>query len=260
MSNSIAYPLAFLHFVKCSIAKLICSRPVAVLITAITGNRIRYRGGIVVDTSGNQVSGYLKCMLFWRMYEKAEAQSILKYVTSQYDVVELGSSIGVVGCIAGKVKGDRRMLCVEVNQDLIPIIERNLKLNRIGNYKIRNAAIGVGDKPLWFTPGMHSTHGQVGSSHSEKSIKIETVPLSRLLEQEAIGDFVLICDIEGSEIDIVLNDPGCLKRCKLIVLEAHSVCRNNKLYSPMDIKQVILNEGFDCIEERNVNFVFVRSS
>ena len=242
------------------IAKLICSRPMAIFITAISQNRIRYRGGIVVDTSDNHISGYLKCMLFWWMYEKAEAQSILKYVHNQYDIVELGSSIGVVSSVAGKMKGNRRILCVEVNQDLIPIIERNLKLNGISNYKIRNTAIGVGDDSLWFTPGMHSTHGQVGSRISDASIRIETVPLTRLLEQEAIGDFVLISDIEGSEFDIILNDPGSLKNCKLIILEAHTVSRNGKVYSPTDIKQLILNEGFVCVEERNVNFVFARPS
>lgn len=237
-----------------------CSQPIAIVLAFITRDRIRYFKKIVVDTSDKQISGYLKCMLFWGMYEKAEAFSVIKYVKEEHDVVELGSSIGVIGCLAGRLKGNRRLLCVEVNQDLIPLIERNMKLNRVGNYKIRNVAIGSGDESIWFTPGKHSTHGQVGEYVSNASVKIETISLSAILKQESIGEFVLICDIEGSEIDIILNDCDSLKNCKLIIMETHAVLRNNRFYSPEEIRELIVNTGFVCIEERNVNYVFARKS
>ena len=239
-------------------ANALCSSPIAFLISNVCRNKIRYFGDVLVDTSGKQISGYLKCMIFWRMYEKAEASSIIKYLTDANDVVELGSSIGVVGCLAGKLKGDRRLLCVEVNQELIPLIERNMELNQVSNYKIRNVAIGSSDESIWFTPGKHSTHGQVGAHVSEDSIKIESMALSALLSQESIGEFVLICDIEGSEIDIILDDSDSLRNCKLIVMETHSVRRKNRTYSPEAIRDLIVNAGFVCIEERNVNYVFVR--
>ena len=239
-------------------ATAMCSSPIAFLISNVCRNKIRYFGDVLVDTSDRQISGYLKCMIFWKMYEKAEARSIIKYLTDAHDVVELGSSIGVVGCLAGKLKGDRRLLCVEVNQELIPLIERNMELNRVSNYRIRNVAIGSGDESIWFTPGKHSTHGQVGAQVSEDSIKIESMALSALLAQESIGEFVLICDIEGSEIDIILDDSDSLKNCKLIVMETHAVRRKNRTYSPEAIRDLIVNAGFACIEERNVNYVFVR--
>ena len=228
-------------------ANALCSSPIAFLISNVCRNKIRYFGDVLVDTSGKQISGYLKCMIFWRMYEKAEASSIIKYLTDANDVVELGSSIGVVGCLAGKLKGDRRLLCVEVNQELIPLIERNMELNQVSNYKIRNVAIGSSDESIWFTPGKHSTHGQVGAHVSEHSIKIESMALSALLSQESIGEFVLICDIEGSEIDIILDDSDSLRNCKLIVMETHSVRRKNRTYSPEAIRDLIVNAGFVCI-------------
>lgn len=246
-------------FLKNLAANALCSSPVAFLISNLCRNRIRYFGGVLVDTSSQKITGYLKCMIFWKMYEKAEALSILKYITNAFDIVELGSSIGVVGSLAGRLKGNRRLLCVEVNKDLVPLIERNLNLNQVSNYTIRNVAIGPSVESIWFTPGRHSTHGQVGARVSDASVKIETMALSALLEQESISEFVLICDIEGSEIDIILNDADSLRDCKLIVMETHEVRRNDRTYSPEEIKELIVKAGFVCVEERNVNYVFVRA-
>lgn len=54
--------------------------------------------------------------LFWKTYESAEQRFVNHFVTDRYDVVDLGSCLGVVSCqIARKLRGKRRLFCVEAN-------------------------------------------------------------------------------------------------------------------------------------------------
>jgi len=69
----------------------------------------------------------------------------------------------------------------------------------------------------------------------------------------------LICDIEGSEIDILLNDPQSLENCELMIIEAHKVQRNNVTYTAEDIKKMIEKLNFSLIDQYSVNFVFTKN-
>jgi len=176
-------------------------------------------------------------MLYWNIYESAEARFVSKHITNKYDVVELGSSIGAIGTLAGKIKGDKKLICVEVNPDLTDIIKKNLILNGVNNYRVCNVGIGNSNSCLWFNEGANNTTSYLSTGRESGSKKIETLKLSNILQKESVGKYQLICDIEGSEIDILLNDPQSLENCELMIIEAHKVQRNNVTYTAEDIKK-----------------------
>ena len=239
------------------VAKILCNSISGEIIGFILNNKIPFFSTITVLTDSSFISPYIKSLLFWRIYEGAEAKYVMKFINDEHDIVELGSSLGVIASLAGKYSGNKKIVCVEINSDLIPVIEKNLIYNKVENYSIQNIAIGD-SVDLWFTPGLHSSHGQVGQRVSDKSIKIKAVTLSELLKIEQITDYKLICDIEGSEIDILLSDPQSLKNCHTIIIETHKTERNGQIYQPADMKEIIINLGFVCVEERDVNYVFSR--
>ena len=240
------------------IARLICNNTVGKLIGFTLRNKISYFNKTIILTNSPFITPYIKSMLYWRLYESAEAKSVMKYINDSHDIIELGSSIGAISSLSGKYKGDKKLVCIEVNSDLIPVIEKNLVYNEVKNYSIKNIAIGNNSQDLWFTPGVHSTHGQVGKKMSNNSIKIKVISLSELLKIEQIKDYNLICDIEGSEIDILLSNPESLLNCQTLIIETHKVERNGRIFLPSDMKEIILKLGFACVEERDVNFVFKR--
>jgi FkbM family methyltransferase len=244
--------------IKAIIAKLICNDTTGKIIGFFLKNKIGYFNKITVLTDSPYITPYIKSMLFWGLYESAEAKSVLKYIDDKHDIIELGGSIGVISSLVGKFKGSRKIICVEVNSDLVPVIEKNLNHNKVTNYTIKNIAIGDDSADLWFTPGAHSTHGQVGERLSNDSIKIPMTTLSELVTSEKISQYNLICDIEGSEIDIILSDPNSLKNCQTLIIETHEVTRNGRTFQATDMKDMILKLGFICKEEYGVNFVFTR--
>ena len=69
-------------------------------------------------------------MLYWGLYESAEIRFVQRYVGDDVDVVELGSSLGVVSCqIASQLSGDTRLVCVEANEEMLPTLRRNIANN-----------------------------------------------------------------------------------------------------------------------------------
>ena len=242
--------------IKLVIAKILCNRFTGALIASVCRNKISYFGKIIVNTNNQLVTPYIKSLIFWGLYEKSEAKSVLKYLDKDMDVIELGSSLGVISSLIGKSISNRKLVCVEANPELLPIIDQNLRLNNIENYTILNIGVGNKNDVLWFVPGRHSTHGKMTDIEQYNAIKIPILHLSDLLISEKINNFNLVCDIEGSEIDIILSDPESLQKCNIIIIETHLVQRKSKQYTPEDIKKLIQNLGFECIYSYDVNYIF----
>jgi FkbM family methyltransferase len=243
---------------KLYIAKFITNDLLSRLIAAIYSNKIPH-GNFRIDTSNALISPNIKAMIFWKIYESAEIRFIKKYIDDTLDIVELGASIGVVSTYLGSRKGEKKMYNIEVNPGLISVIEYNLKLNGITNFSVLNMGIGVSGSSLYFDKGKYTTHGSISGIYSEGALKIKLKSLSDLLNEKQIGNYALVCDIEGSEIDILLNDPNSLNRCKIIIIETHTVVRNGKSYTPDDIKSMVLAQGFELTEELHNNYVFKRT-
>jgi len=89
------------HKLKLLIAKILCSSLMGVCINTI------FRG--VLPLKGcrfyvKNLDSKIKASIFWGIYESAEIRFIKKYIDDQYDIVDLGSSIGVSSVFIGKEK------------------------------------------------------------------------------------------------------------------------------------------------------------
>ena len=99
--------------------------------------------GCDVDTSHAAISPSIKASLFWGLYESAEIRLVQRYLRPDLDVVELGSSLGVVACHIRRILSpDRRLVCVEADSSLLPILTSTLQRNACaGNLTIVAGAI-----------------------------------------------------------------------------------------------------------------------
>jgi len=193
--------------------------------------------------------------LFFGFYESAEIRLIQKYMNGSGDVVELGASLGVVtGHIVSKLNSGARVISVEANPYLIENINTN-----VGRY----AKNGVAGKTLNVAVQYHVdeviiniSDNNTESSVSRKQdlptgVKVKAMTLQNILEKENINDFTLVCDIEGSEIEIVLFDETALKHCKKLFIELHSTNYEGKKFEPADIlAKLISDHGFKLVEQQ----------
>ena len=89
------------------------------------------------------------------------------------------------------------------------------------------------------------------------NIIIESLSLSQVINDYKINEYILVSDIEGSEVGILLNDKESLVNCKQIIIETHDTIYNNTVYSYQEIADLIQsNHNFKLIDSYGPVYVF----
>jgi hypothetical protein len=83
--------------------------------------------------------------LLFRTYERAEIDFVHRHLPRDVDVMKLGASIGATSCQTARLLApDRKMLCVEANPKLIPVLQANISRNADGrDIRIVQAMVAV---------------------------------------------------------------------------------------------------------------------
>jgi FkbM family methyltransferase len=248
--------------VKKAVAKVLVTETVGHVLGRLFRERIPSRGA-TIDTSRPVVTGIVKAMLFLRMYESAELRFVARYLRTDLDVVELGSSLGVVTSqIARRLEPGRRVVAVEANEDLLSTLRANVALNAPG-VEIRTVTAAIdygGAAEVELALGDHSFVARVGADPSAaRSRRVRATTLAQVTRDHAIGDFALVCDIEGAELDVFTHERDTLARCRQIVCELHATHRDGGAYSPDDLRDLLVNRHGFRLQDRVGNVcVFVR--
>jgi FkbM family methyltransferase len=227
------------------VAGILVNETTGMLIGRVLRERIPCRG-CAIDTSQPAVSGVVKAMLLLRMYESAEQRFVARYMRTDLDVVELGSSLGVVTSqIARRLQRGRRIVAVEANEALLPIIRANVKRNapQVAVELVHGAIDHSGASEVELVLGPHSFAGHVGHVGSEHpgapSRRVQALTLRKVLADHGLGDYVLVSDIEGAEAGIIAEEHDALARCRQLLCELHDARRGDRVYSAADLSRLL---------------------
>jgi FkbM family methyltransferase len=230
-------------------------------IALVTGDTFRSRG-LRVDTSYPAVTPVVKAMLFWNMYESAEIRFVQRYLKPDRDVVELGSSLGVMACqIRARIEPERKLVCVEASPQLAPVIQKNLALNGFtGHTTVVTGAIDYsGAETVSFAEGGNTLQGQKAEAGAQTT-STPAVTLEKLLADHQINDYALVCDIEGAEAGIIFQGQGSLRSCRQIVIELHDAECNGRRVSVDEMADALVQQhGFRQVDRYGTVCVFDRS-
>jgi FkbM family methyltransferase len=229
---------------KMNIARALCAPSIGRLIGRIFADRLPFHGA-VIDTGFHFVSPITKAQIFWKFYESGEIRFLHRYLRRDLDVVELGSSIGVMASQILRLQNpQRRLVCVEANATLIEALARNTAAASPGRVKIVSSAISYPEKEgarEHFAIGGSTIEGHVTDHKTEQSIEVQTTSLSRILHDADIEDYALISDIEGAEAGILEHDSPALDRCRQILIELHPTIVAGRAVSIDDLIGILVN-------------------
>ena len=177
--------------------------------------------GLRIDT--RELAPSIKSQLLFRTYESSEIRAVRRYLRSDLDVIELGASIGVLSChIRRKLQPTRRLYCVEANERAAKMIPVNLELNRLNdNVTVIHAALAYGDCETQFRPSETNISGRIGEESASSSVSVPAITLETLIRNLSIGEYALVCDIEGSEAEMIIKDASALRKCAQMIIELH---------------------------------------
>ena len=235
---------------KALLARVLCHPFVGTILGQVYRNRIPSRG-CLIDTGGT-MSPIVNAYLFWGLYESAEIRFVQQYLRRDLDVLELGSSLGVVAChIARRLDQGRRLVCVEANGELLSLIKTNLDRNVSGTTPtILHGAIDY-SVPVGTAVPLALGDTNLTSVTAHNSEMLETtatapaITLGAVLRQHSIDDYALVADIEGAEAGMLLREEEALTRCRQMIIELHRTEFNGQVFSAAELADVIMRRhGF----------------
>lgn len=211
---------------------------------------IRNRGvRLAVDDSA--ISPAMRMRLYEDNYEKQEV-AILSATLKEHDtVMELGAGLGFLSIFAAQHIDARKVHAYEANPSLIPLIERNYRLNGVSPH-LHNRVLTSSP-----TPGVCKFHlaedfwasSMVETGEGTSSIDVPTAPF--IMELRTIDPSYLVIDIEGGEEELIVSDD--FHNVKRVLIELHP-SKIGKAATDR-VRDVLLSAGFSENLQRSIGKV-----
>ena len=133
-------------------------------------------------------------------YEGSEARSLHELIRPNDRVLELGTGLAYISCLAAKYAHTGRVLSYEANPEMVALANETIQLNAMENVKVRNGIMGIETGHVQFYV---SKHFWESSTEPRLDSTIISVPVESMsMVQESFNPNVLIVDIEGGEYEL----------------------------------------------------------
>jgi FkbM family methyltransferase len=187
-----------------------------------------------------------------RRYENVEAAAVRKYLSRGISVLELGGSLGIVSKVIREQMGaDATHVILEANPNIVSICQKNA-VSQIGNGKteVINAALAYGAEQVGFRFGHNANVGRVEKETNNELISVRAVSLSSLVSLlPPNSPFNLVCDIEGAELDMFVNEHDVFSRLQIGIVEIHPDIFELSGSSAVDFYEILKKRNIKIIEE-----------
>jgi FkbM family methyltransferase len=142
-------------------------------------------------------------------------------------VIEAGTAVGLVAMTAALIVGAANVLTFDANPEIVADAQRNFNRNRLREIRSRwgvlknRQSIHKKNEIVDFYVAKHFWASRLrASEHDESILKKVQVPVFCLEDEIAVHRAnVLICDIEGAEVELLLESD--LTSIRKIIIETH---------------------------------------
>lgn len=211
------------------------------------------RLSVPLDASPHLVSG-----LIFEAYEYSERYLIRKWLPKNYNVVELGASIGVISReILHRIDANERLIAVEAVPSLVDLARANIgRRHAPSRWRILPAALAYNTREVAFHTGEEHIAGKIapaGHIEGKTCLKVQAKTLSDILSEFALTDYSLIMDIEGAEHEVIAHDRKALSGCQCLITELHGSQTDKDIFC-----RVVTELGMTLVERKHSVVVFLR--
>lgn len=150
------------------------------------------------------MQGKIRRMLRRGVYERKESEAALRVVRAGDVVVELGGGIGYMSTLVATKRKIESVHVFEANANLIPYMKQVHEVNGVTNAHVTNAILGPRKGKVDFyirEPMLGSSMEVLEGEVDPPSVKVDVLNAKTTFKD--IGATVLICDIEGAEVDLI---------------------------------------------------------
>lgn len=150
------------------------------------------------------MQGKIRRLLRQNAYEDKESEAALRVVREGDVVVELGGGIGYMSTLVATKRAINAVHVFEANPNLIPYIRSVHAANGVTNAHVTNAILGPRKGSVDFyvrDPMLGSSMQVLEGEVDPPATRVDVLNAKSTFKD--IGATVLICDIEGAEVDLI---------------------------------------------------------
>lgn len=150
------------------------------------------------------MQGKIRRLLRANEYEAKESEAALRVVREGDVVVELGGGIGYMSTLVATKRAIKSVHVFEANPNLIPYIKSVHAANDVTNAHVHNAILGPRKGTVDFyvrEPMLGSSMAILEGEVDPPATKVDVLDAKTTFAE--LGANVLICDIEGAEVDLI---------------------------------------------------------
>lgn len=178
--------------------------------------------GLKVSTRRSGMNHDVLAVLSYGVYERPEVTGLEKVIRPGDRILELGAGLGIISALAGRAAGPSgAVLSYEANPALLADTQAFFAANGVANVTLVNAVLVNEPDP---TPREFHLAGSFAESSllgAEGRGARGTVTVRAESLHQVLADFrpdVLICDIEGAEVELFPAFPASTLRAAVIEL------------------------------------------
>jgi FkbM family methyltransferase len=156
---------------------------------------------------------------FWIFVEKVYA-----FTARRPDplIIDCGANVGLSVLYFKKLYPKSRVIAYEADPRICQTLINNVHGNGFTDVELVNAAVSTSDAPVSFVSDGKDT-GRIAVASVDAQKSVETVAGVRLADVLAMHDVDLLkVDIEGAEVDVLLDCRDVLHKCHAVCAEYHS--------------------------------------
>lgn len=166
--------------------------------------------------------------------------------------IDLGANEGFFSVIGSRAVGPRgRVIAIEPQPRLQPIVERNLRLNDVTNVTVVPVAVTdkPGTVPMFLSADMNTGSSSLSQStrYPQRTVEVEAIRLADLWDRLKLGKVDLIkIDIEGFEYEAMLGSPEVFREGRIVrvLLELHDHFIRRRGLDPAKVLAVLEDAGY----------------
>ena len=163
------------------------------------------------------------CLSFlWQFKEIFVDKNYQFQFTAQMDpvIIDCGVNIGLSSLFFSIEHPESKIISIEADPEIFKICKNNIQNNVSHNIKMINKAVWINNESVSFSVSGNDAGSMFSSSGSQ--INVRALRLKNLLEDYERIDMLKI-DIEGAEVDVILDCQDTLKRVQNLFVEYHSI-------------------------------------
>lgn len=190
------------------------------------------------------------------VHEDGMVQTLRQFLGEGRCFVDLGANEGYFTIIAARLCGaSGRVLAIEPQQRLLPVIEENIRLNQSPGVTLLNTAVGAeAGMAVMHLTASTNTGGSGFERRSRFALPTQAITmltLEHVLDQQGVAHVDLMkVDIEGFEYEALLGSPTVFEqqRVKALALELHPALLASRGKDVQDITALLASCGYTPVQ------------